>query len=628
MGVADPGVDVGHGDGAEEGVGGVVAEQVGDDPVGNPQGPGEEGPVLVLDHHQPALHQRGGGAEPAAAAAGRSEGAAQLQGQADAGPAAGDVVVQVPVEALEPGVDVGGEGHQEEVGVEVGEVEGEGQAAEAQVGARGLGDVGGGLDRGQQGLRAAAAVAVAVGREERQAGPGQEPVDLGVGRVEAPEAVVGIGVVAPSAGDPGADPRLHHRQPTQQVPDRRVDGRTWVRRGFHPRQATEPTRPSRRPWGCTRGQTSWPLRASPKGYHPPMGASVVLTPERVGVTPGSTATASVRVRNDGNLVDVFTVDVVGETSGWTTVEPASLNLYPGAQGTVEVRFQPPRSTAVAAGAKPFGVRVRSQEDPGFSVVEEGLVDVAPFTELGATLVPQTVETSGSAKARVRLANGGNVPAAVTLRVEDPDEALAASVTPATVALAPGQEATAQVSLRARDTFLRGPTRSRPYSVVVDHSGSEPIRVTGTLVQKPVISAGWVKLATGLLALGVVAALFLLTQKDDKPLDSDPTGSSQTTNDGDRSDTTRRGGAGGDGTTTSAPSTSMATTTTLAFTERPIVYASLEDGPDSDIWAIQPDGNGLRQLTDEDDDETDPALSPDGKRIAFVRDDGATPTSTS
>ena len=355
-----------------------------------------------------------------------------------------------------------------------------------------------------------------------------------------------------------------------------------------------------------------------------MGASVVLSPETVSVTPGSMATAEVRVRNDGSVVDVFAVDVVGEVSGWTTVEPPSVNLFPGAQGTAVLRFQPPRSTAVTAGAKPFGVRVRSQEDPGVSVVEEGVVQVEPFTELGATLVPQTVETSGSARSRVRVVNAGNMPAGVTLRAEDPDEALTATVSPPSLHLVPGQEATAQVSLRPRERFLRGPTRSRPYTVVVDDGSPEPIKANGTLVQKPVIAAGWVKAATGVLALGIAAAIFLVaTRKGDTTINANPAGSSETPADRERDpDTTRAGsGSGGGGSSTTVPGgTSMATSTTAAgATARPIVYASLRNGPDSDIWSIRPDGSGLKPLTSDGTDETDPALSTDGKKVLYVGD---------
>ena len=360
-----------------------------------------------------------------------------------------------------------------------------------------------------------------------------------------------------------------------------------------------------------------------------MGASVVLSPESVTVTPGSTASATVRIRNEGSVVDVFAVDVVGPTSGWATVEPPSVNLFPGAQGTAEVRFMPPRSTAVTAGSKPFGVRVRSQEDPGFSVVEEGVVDVEPFSELGATLVPQTVETSGSAKSRVRLVNAGNAPTGLSLRVEDPDEALTATVSPASMQLVPGQEATSQVSLRPKERFLRGPTRSRPYTVVVDSGAPEPLRANGTLVQKPVIAAGWVKAAAAVLAVGIAAAIFLVTQQRDSTLTADPTGSSQTVpdRDGNRdADTTLRGGADGDGpsTTKAGATSSMATSTTAAVTARPIVYASLRSGPDSDIVSIRPDGTGLKALTSDGTEETDPALSPDGKKVLYVSDaDGDT-----
>ena len=351
---------------------------------------------------------------------------------------------------------------------------------------------------------------------------------------------------------------------------------------------------------------------------------MVLSPESVTVTPGSTASATVRIRNDGSVVDVFAVDVVGEAAGWASVDPPSVNLFPGAQGTAEVRFMPPRSTAVTAGSRVFGVRVRSQEDPRFSVVEEGVVDVEPFTELGATVVPQTVESSGSARSRVRLVNAGNVAAGLSMRVEDPDEALTATVSPASMQLLPGQEGTSQVALRPRERFLRGPTRSRPYTVVVDSGGPEPLKASGTLVQKPVIAAGWVKAAAALLAVGIVAGILLITQRQKSAtITADPAGSSQTTVDRDRDrdpDTTAGGGAGGGGaTTTVAGATSMVTSTTAAVTARPIVYASLRNGPDSDIWSIRPDGTGLKALTTDGSDETDPALSPDGKKVLFVGD---------
>jgi TolB protein len=37
----------------------------------------------------------------------------------------------------------------------------------------------------------------------------------------------------------------------------------------------------------------------------------------------------------------------------------------------------------------------------------------------------------------------------------------------------------------------------------------------------------------------------------------------------------------------------------------------------DIWAIQPDGQGLRNLTQHPAHDTCPAWSPDGRQLAFI-----------
>ena len=46
-----------------------------------------------------------------------------------------------------------------------------------------------------------------------------------------------------------------------------------------------------------------------------------------------------------------------------------------------LRPTPPRNSSVPAGFVPFGVRVLSREEPHGSVVEEGSVQVEPFTDL-------------------------------------------------------------------------------------------------------------------------------------------------------------------------------------------------------------------------------------------------------
>src|SRR4051812_45417499 len=112
-----------------------------------------------------------------------------------------------------------------------------------------------------------------------------------------------------------------------------------------------------------------------------MGAATALPVRDVRVEPGATTTATMRVRNTGQVVDQFAIDVVGHCADWTTVEPKIVNLLPGSDVEVTITFAPARSPEVAAGVVPFGLRVISREDPAGSTVAEGSVEVAPFDDV-------------------------------------------------------------------------------------------------------------------------------------------------------------------------------------------------------------------------------------------------------
>jgi hypothetical protein len=225
------------------------------------------------------------------------------------------------------------------------------------------------------------------------------------------------------------------------------------------------------------------------------------------VEPGGEAYYELTVRNSGTVVDAFTVEPLGETAPWTVVEPPELPLFPGAEGTVILRFRPPRAPSTRAGDVPWAVRVTSREDPRVSWVEEGMLSVAQFVAFAAELAPETSRARGRRAGRHRLAidNRGNVPTAVRLFGGDDDGNVTVQLRPETVTLQPGTAELAAVRVRARRRFWRGPAKSHRYRVVVDNGDGEPQVLPATLLQETVVP-GW--LVKALVALVLVSMLLV------------------------------------------------------------------------------------------------------------------------
>ncbi|TMF29779.1 MAG: hypothetical protein E6I25_05000 [Chloroflexi bacterium] len=237
-----------------------------------------------------------------------------------------------------------------------------------------------------------------------------------------------------------------------------------------------------------------------------MAATATLASKAVTVTPGGEAVSEVRIRNSGTVVDQFTLEVLGDASAWAIVEPAVIPLFPGAEAVARIRFKPPKSSSVPARAVPFAVRVKSREDARASLVEEGVVEVGPFNDTSAELIPRTAKGRSRAHARLALDNRGNVRISARLTAADPDRKLNFTITPPALSSEPGTASFASVRMAPRQRFLTGPPKTNPYKVLVHQDGLPTITVDGTMQQEGLIPPWLLPALIGLAALALVLAV--------------------------------------------------------------------------------------------------------------------------
>ncbi|MFG2602851.1 hydrolytic protein [Streptomyces sp. NPDC048514] len=230
----------------------------------------------------------------------------------------------------------------------------------------------------------------------------------------------------------------------------------------------------------------------------------------VTVTPGGTASTSLTVRNDSDIVEAYTLEVVGDCAAWATVEPERVSLYPGTSETVTIRLAPPRSPHVRAGDVPLGVRVLPAEHPESVTVPETTVHIEEFHELRAEVLPR--RRRGWLRGRYRLAvrNEGNRPARVNFTPEQAGEELGFGFTPAELSLEPGESAETRLRVRTGKPVWFGSPLVWPFTVRISDTtvAEEPGRVD--TVVRPPLEAEFVQIPIfPKWLLAVLAALLAL-----------------------------------------------------------------------------------------------------------------------
>lgn len=239
-----------------------------------------------------------------------------------------------------------------------------------------------------------------------------------------------------------------------------------------------------------------------------------LEVESLTLEAGGQATLPLEVRNTGEFVEDYFLEVIGVPAQWTSIAEPEFTLYPGTSTTTLLTLNPPRSSAVPAGEVRFGVKVTPNDHPDEAVVPEGVVEVLPFLDTTAELVPRTSRGRFSGKHEVAVDNRGNVPVTVFVAVTDQGELLKLDESAKdALTVAPGQAQFARVKVSPVEKLWRGQSRTIPFTATVSPQDGIPVTLDGSHLQEPIIPPWLGKALLALIALiAALAAIWFLLLK--------------------------------------------------------------------------------------------------------------------
>ncbi|GAA2493663.1 COG1470 family protein [Winogradskya humida] len=223
-----------------------------------------------------------------------------------------------------------------------------------------------------------------------------------------------------------------------------------------------------------------------------MSLWTLLEPASIAVDPGSSGTATLRLRNDGDTVEEYQLAVVGAPAAWARIEPAVVRLFPGTRGQAEVTFRPPRAPEALAGLTAYGISVRSRQNPAVFDVAEGSVTVSAFGDVRAELFPLTVKGRLAGRPGLTVRNLSNAPLTAVVQARDDEDVLTFRPWPQVLQVPPGGTATSEVKISPRGIrLLRGDSRHTYAATVVPSVAGatglpDRLETRGTFVRRPVM----------------------------------------------------------------------------------------------------------------------------------------------
>ena len=231
--------------------------------------------------------------------------------------------------------------------------------------------------------------------------------------------------------------------------------------------------------------------------------SVVIQPTNLDVAAGSRANLQVDIFNQGMTVDHFNLDIKQLPPDWVTLNQTSIQLMPGKRGSIPVFIHPPADNTATAGVHPYTLVISSASDRQESAAVSGQIEVLPFSRYSTDMRPKRIRNGGVC--RVMIRNEGNAPATYNIAGRDPAEAIRFEEQSGPLHLGPGERATADLRLKAKERPFIGGSKSLPFEIVVRPVSGDRQRLPGQVDVRPRLPLWLIPL---FLILGMVLCLSL------------------------------------------------------------------------------------------------------------------------
>lgn len=241
--------------------------------------------------------------------------------------------------------------------------------------------------------------------------------------------------------------------------------------------------------------------------------SVVLSPDKLEVAPGQSVTATATIKNAGDVVEAYSVEVEGIEAAWCILSVSSVSLFPGDQEQVHITIQPPKATSSRAGAYKATIKVASSRDPAMETAAQLAVEVGRFMGFDVDLSPKKARGRRGSY-RLSITNSGNVATTYTFTGQDAEETCHFEFGLNAATVEPGGTAEVPLVVDPKSKPFTGKAKTYDFTVTVSSHASEAGEsktVKGQLECIPLVPV-WAVAVAALVVVAVIAVVVVLVMR--------------------------------------------------------------------------------------------------------------------